>query len=81
MAKFFIQVSGFSGTPEMADGSLKFMVEWKRLSGARDGGKTVVFVEHVGKELSDELREQMADYLSGKFAPEIIRTRDVVCLG
>lgn len=81
MSKFYMQVSAFTGTPEMTDGSLKFVVEWKRLAGARQGGKVMLTIPSVDRDLANDLRDALAAHLSGLFAPEVIRTRDIVLLG
>ena len=78
-AKVFARVFDYASTADMDDGQISFTVEWKRLTGARHGGKQrfTVMASSDGR-MRDDLRELLAAYLSQRFAPEVFRPRDIV---
>lgn len=78
-AKVFARVFDYAASPEMADGTIAFTVEWKRLTGAKQGGKQrFLLTASSDSRMRDDLRDALASYLSQRFAPEVFRPRDIV---
>lgn len=79
-AKIFARVFDFRSSVDMDDGTMVFTVEWKRISASRDSGKEKFTVHNIqnDKQITDDLREQLCAFLSGKYAPEVFRPRDIV---
>lgn len=79
-AKFFARVFDYAAEPTMEAGSMRFTVEWKRLDGARQGGKAIFVIDDIStdRQLKDDLRDKLAEHLSSRFAPEVVRPRDIV---
>jgi hypothetical protein len=78
-AKVFARVFDYGSTPDMPEGQMTFTVEWKRITGARLGGKVkLTAMVSSDARLRDDLRDALASYLSQKFAPEVFRPRDIV---
>lgn len=79
-AKVFARVFDYTSTPDMADGTMRFTVEYKRITGDRQAGKVQFLVEDITNDTAvrDSLREQLAAHLSTKYAPEQFKPRDIV---
>ena len=80
IAKVFARIFDYTSTPEMDDGQMIFTVEWKRMTGARDAGKVKITVSEISSdnEIKNELKQELADYLSYRYSPEIFKPKDIV---
>lgn len=79
-AKVFARVFDFTSVPAMDDGTMVFTVEWKLITGTRAAGKTRFTVDDISTDdqVRGDLRDQLASFLSAKFAPAVYRPRDIV---
>lgn len=80
-AKVFARVFDYQSNDQMAEGQMRFTVEWKLIIGTREGGKFVFLTTDPivsDDKLRADMRDALADYLSDKFSPQTFRARDIV---
>lgn len=82
-ARVFARVMDWAdpaGTP--TDGEEKVRIEWARLDGSRDKGKSIFVLQLVSKHrLASDLVDSLVDELNDKFPSEDFRNGDVILWG
>lgn len=78
-AKVYARVFSYAIPDDLAAGSVEFTVEWKLLSGTKEGGKAKFVLTSLvsDDQVKSDLRDALATYLSARFA-ETIQPRDIV---
>lgn len=78
-AKVWARIFCYEIPASLPDGSIKFTVEYKLMTGDRQAGKAIFTIANIASDdqLSDDLREALAEHLTATYG-SMIKPRDIV---